>query len=87
MADLTRSGFPCQEQIINGKRAFIDPRYRTRSFIEGSLIKVMEQCWTFNRRERPSIFEVVSSLEKIKEEAIQRGELHKSPLIKIPMPQ
>ena len=71
--------------IIAGKRPFVDPRYQTRSFIEGKLVDVMERCWAQDRKDRPSIFEVVTLLETIKKEAAKRGELQASRLIKIPI--
>ena len=69
--------------MMNGTRPFIDPRYRNRSFIEGKLVQVMEACWTHGRRRRPSIFQVVSSLETVKEEAIRRGEFKESAWLKV----
>jgi hypothetical protein len=74
-----------QKDIANGKRAFIDPRYRTRSYIEGKLVEIMEQTWLQDRTKRPSIFEVVDFLVDAKRTAAKKGELQPSGLIKIPM--
>jgi hypothetical protein len=74
-----------QTDIVNGKRAFIDPRYRTRSYIEGKLVEIMERTWLQDRTKRPSIFEVVDFLVDAKRTAAKKGELQPSGLIKIPM--
>lgn len=55
--------------MIAGKKAFVDPRYRKRSFIEGKLVDVMEQCWAYKPEDRIDIFEVVRQLEDAKAEA------------------
>lgn len=64
--------------IYKGKRPYVDPRYRTRSYIEGQLIEIMEQCWVHNRMKRPTIFELVTMLHDVKREAKSRGELQLS---------
>jgi hypothetical protein len=58
-----------QQKVINGKLPFIDPRYRTRSFEEGKLVEIMEQCWKYKPDDRPSIFEVVHFLRDAVEES------------------
>ena len=50
--------------VMAGKRAFIDSRYRTRSFLERKLIEVMEQCWAHRRIDRIHIFDVVKLLRE-----------------------
>jgi hypothetical protein len=60
-----------QKLIIDGKRAYIDPRWKTRSFIEGKLVEVMELCWEADPRKRIDIFKVVSLLRKISEDEKQ----------------
>jgi len=52
--------------VLNGKLPYIDPRYRTRSFIEGRLAEIMEQCWVYRRKDRVSIFDVVAHLRETK---------------------
>ena len=59
--------FSSQKDLIDGKLAFVDPRYRGRSFIEGKLVEIMEKCWAYNPTKRPSIFEVVEFLRRVAE--------------------
>lgn len=55
------------EKVLNHERPFLDQRYRTRSYVEGRLVEIMERMWTHNATERPEIFEVVQYLEETKE--------------------
>eukprot|EP00536_Pseudo-nitzschia_multiseries_P002046 jgi/Psemu1/283451/fgenesh1_pg.27_\ len=57
-----------QKKVINGTRAFIDPRWKERSFIESKLVEVMERCWLDDPNERMDIFQAVKRLREIKEE-------------------
>lgn len=54
-----------QKKIIAGDRAYIDERYRNRSFVEDGLIDVMERCWEYEPEERIDIFKVVRLLRDI----------------------
>jgi len=47
-----------------GKLPYLDPRYRTRSFIEGRLVDAIEMCLRCGRTERASIFSVVEHLRE-----------------------
>lgn len=51
-----------QKELIDGKTAFIDDRYRSRSFAEGKMVELIEQCWRYNPQDRPDIFEIVRFL-------------------------
>lgn len=51
-----------QKRIIKGDKAFIDPRYRTKSFAESKLVDIIERCWEYDPDKRPDIFEVVIHL-------------------------
>ena len=51
-----------QRNVVKGKLAYIDPRYRERSFAEAQLVDVMEKCWVYDPDERIDIFEVVRLL-------------------------
>jgi serine/threonine protein kinase len=53
-----------QRKLLKHERAYIDPRYRSRSYAEGKLVEVMEQTWEFDPKERISIFRVVEELRK-----------------------
>ena len=46
---------------------YIDPRYKSRSFIEGRMVEIMNQCHKLNPRERVDIFEVVRYLRETRE--------------------
>jgi Protein kinase domain len=54
-----------QKMIIDGKRAFVDPRWKERSVIESKLVEVMEQCWEHDSKKRIDIFTVIQLLRKI----------------------
>jgi len=53
-----------QDLILAGQRDHVDPRYNTRSFIEGRLVEIMERAWIHNPKKRASIFEVVEHLRE-----------------------
>lgn len=71
--------------IVAGRRPFVDERYKTRSFIEGELIKIMALCWQHKRGDRPQMARVAELLRLVKAEAMKRGELVPSQLIHISM--
>jgi serine/threonine protein kinase len=65
-----------QKKLIdNSEKPFVDPRYRTRSFIEAELVKIMEQCWEWDLVNRLPIFDVVRQLQELKAEAKAKGRL------------
>ena len=77
--------FLLQTSIIEGgARPYVDARYRTRSYIEGRLVEIMERCWAQESEGRPSMFEVVSFLRDVKRNATRVGVLESSTKIKIP---
>ena len=41
-----------QGKLLKKERAYIDPRYKTRSFAESKLVEIMEETWTFDPTER-----------------------------------
>jgi serine/threonine protein kinase len=56
-----------QNLLIDQKiRPLVDPRYRTRSFIESKLVAIMEECWEWEPERRISIFDVVRQLRELK---------------------
>ena len=58
-----------QKKVINGTRAYVDPRWKERSYIESKLVDVMEQCWVNDKhKKRIDIFQVVKLLRDIKKE-------------------
>ena len=63
-----------QKKLIDGENAFIDPRYKERSFIERKLVELVEKCWIYDPAERISIFEAVDYLKEV----IKENELQKS---------
>jgi serine/threonine protein kinase len=55
-----------QNLLIDQKiRPLVDPRYRTRSFIESKLVAIMEECWEWEPERRISIFDVVRQLREL----------------------
>jgi len=52
------------ELIRKGQYPEIDPRYRSRSYIEGRLVDIMEQMWVYKAEDRPSIFDVLVHLRE-----------------------
>ena len=51
-------------RITHGKIEEIDANYFiSRSPAEMALVKVIQWCWTFDAKERPSIFQIVEFLE------------------------
>jgi len=53
-----------QEKVKNGERPYVDPRYRNRSYAEGTLVEVMEACWAYNPDQRPDLYAVVLQLQE-----------------------
>lgn len=64
-----------QSEIIDGKQAFIDKRYRTRSYGEEKMVELIEMCWRYKPEDRPSMFEIVRFLERTSEETKFRESL------------
>jgi serine/threonine protein kinase len=56
-----------ENTIANGTRPYLDPRYKDRSIIEGSLFDIMQQCFEVDPVKRDDIFEVVRHLRGLKE--------------------
>ena len=61
-----------QTKIIDGDLPYIDERYRTRSYIEGKLVEIMERCWIYNTEDRVDIFQVIEFLRDTKAEYERR---------------
>jgi len=57
-----------KEQVKKGIKPEIDPRWKTRSYIEGKLVELIKRCWEFNPDDRISMFEAVEFLEQVAEE-------------------
>lgn len=58
-------------QMTQEAPPYLDPRYKTRSFIEGRLVLIMEKCHKMEPSERVDIFEVVRYLRETKQLAPQ----------------
>jgi len=52
------------EAAMAGELPYVDPRYRTRSYIEGRLVEIMERCYRHDPKERASVFEVIEFLRE-----------------------
>lgn len=63
-----------QQKVKGGERAFIDDRWRNRSYGEGKLVELMERCWNEHPKDRVDIFEAVRYLrEAVKENKRRNG--------------
>jgi len=62
-----------EKLIASGVKPQIDSRYRSRSYIEGRLVEIMEPCFEVDSEERISIFEVVAHLRETKRVYIERN--------------
>lgn len=51
-----------QYRIRMGETPFIDPRYKKRSVAEAKLAEIIERCYEYDEKDRPSIFEVIDLL-------------------------
>ena len=59
---------------MEGRRPYVDPRFRSRSYVESKLVEIMELCWEHERTKRIDIFSVVNFLRDIKSQVLQYGE-------------
>jgi serine/threonine protein kinase len=66
------------QRIRQCKTPTVDARYRNRSFIEGGLVRIMEQTWECDYKNRLSIFDVVQQLYELREQAKRKGLLEKA---------
>jgi serine/threonine protein kinase len=53
-----------QHRVIDGVKPYVDPRYRNRSIAEGVLVQMMEACWAYDPADRPTINQIVGTLQK-----------------------
>ena len=60
-----------QKKLIDGETAFIDPRYKERSFAEKKLIELVEKTWIYDPDERINMFDAVAFLKQ----AIKENEM------------
>jgi len=56
-----------QGMALKGITPYIDPRYQNRSFIEGRMVNIMNQCHKRKPEERVDIFAIVKFLRETKE--------------------
>mmetsp|Transcript_2823 Transcript_2823/g.5888 ORF Transcript_2823/g.5888 Transcript_2823/m.5888 type:complete len:687 (-) Transcript_2823:20-2080(-) len=54
--------------LIDQKLAYVDPRFKKRSYAEKKLVELMEKCWIYNPDDRISIFEAVEFLRNVLKE-------------------
>lgn len=60
-------------KIIQGKVAYIDPRYKTRSPGEEALSMIIPKCFEYKPQDRPSIFQIVNLLQVAVSAALGHG--------------
>jgi len=56
-------------KLKDGETAYIDPRWKTKSFEEGKIVEVIEKMYVYTPDSRPGVFEVVSFLKASLKEA------------------
>jgi hypothetical protein len=54
-----------QAKLKADQTAFIDPRYRNRSFGESKLVEIIERCWVFDPDKRIDVFELAQVLREV----------------------
>ncbi len=74
------------QQVLAGKTAYIDPRWKERSPAEATLAELIPRCFEFKPQNRISIFELVDHLKKAVSELLQDGITRESLLQGIKMP-
>ncbi len=57
-----------KQMVIHGNMTVIDPVYRSRSYVEGKLVEIIEKCWAYKVNDRPSIFQVIDELKVVKQQ-------------------
>jgi len=57
-----------KKAVQAGEKAFIDPRYRTRSYAEGKIASAIDLCWKYDPDERIDIGSLVKMLREAVEE-------------------
>jgi hypothetical protein len=70
----TLSEAKLQKMVMTGKTAFIDPRFKKRSFAESKLVEIIPLCWVYDPRKRIDIFQLVDFLR----EAVRENKVYKN---------
>mmetsp|Transcript_31337 Transcript_31337/g.40537 ORF Transcript_31337/g.40537 Transcript_31337/m.40537 type:complete len:270 (+) Transcript_31337:2-811(+) len=52
------------KKLIGGDLAFVDPRWKDRSYEERKLVELLPKCWAYDPDERISIFDAVKYLRQ-----------------------
>jgi hypothetical protein len=60
----TKSHAKIRQMVMDGKKPYIDPRYRTRGYMESRMVQIMERCWEYESEHRVSVFEVAHFLRE-----------------------
>jgi hypothetical protein len=66
-----------QKAIISGNHAYIDDRYRTRSFAEQKLVEAIEMCWEYNPDKRIDVFKLIRFLREAWDGVLAQGQINK----------
>jgi hypothetical protein len=61
-----------QARLMAKQAAFIDPRYRNRSFGESKLVEIIERCWVFDPDKRMDAFQLVQEIRAVIQENAAR---------------
>ena len=57
-----------KEFVKEGKIPYFDPKWAEKSYAEGELSKIVESCFAFDAKDRPSITDLILRLREVVEE-------------------
>jgi hypothetical protein len=63
-----------QKRTIDGEKPYIPEQYFEKSFAEGKLAEIVQECFAYEPKDRPSVGEIVLKLRAAVEE---NHKLHK----------
>eukprot|EP00984_Skeletonema_dohrnii_P034455 scaffold33563_cov137-Skeletonema_dohrnii-CCMP3373.AAC.2 len=63
------------KKLIGGDLAFVDPRWKDRSYEERKLVELLPKCWAYDPDERISIFDAVKYLRQAIDEKPKHQEI------------
>lgn len=66
-----------KKRVMNKETAYIDPRWKHKSYAEGVLATLIPKCWKFHPAERITVFELVQALERAVQENKQKEQTAK----------
>lgn len=52
------------QKLVDGELLYIDPRWKTNSYGEERLVKIIEKCWKYKPNDRADVFQVTRFLDE-----------------------